>query len=198
LTFLLDVNVLIALLDPAHISHDAAREWFKSAGHANWATCPTTENGVIRIVGPFELPKHARFAGCRSAVIAQTLQPSRPRILAGRPKLSQRQRRRSLQNPDFAAGDGQLPFGAGRLARRPARHFRPQAFAQSGPRWKEGALRDRLNARSITPPRTAPPRPCRRRRTSSPPHSARRAACPRSAHGQLDARRSCRKGGRPR
>jgi toxin-antitoxin system PIN domain toxin len=54
-TFLLDVNVLIALLDPAHVQHDAAHEWFAGLGHAAWATCPLTENGVLRILG------HARY-----------------------------------------------------------------------------------------------------------------------------------------
>jgi toxin-antitoxin system PIN domain toxin len=49
-TFLLDVNVLIALIDPAHVSHDDAHRWFESTGHSSWATCPITENGVIRIV----------------------------------------------------------------------------------------------------------------------------------------------------
>ncbi|MEO3432052.1 TA system VapC family ribonuclease toxin [Inquilinus sp. CAU 1745] len=55
MTFLLDVNVLIALIDPAHVSHDAAHNWFEAAGRISWATCPITENGVIRIVG------HARY-----------------------------------------------------------------------------------------------------------------------------------------
>jgi hypothetical protein len=50
-TYLLDINVLIALIDPAHIAHDDAHRWFESTGHAAWATCPITENGVIRIVG---------------------------------------------------------------------------------------------------------------------------------------------------
>ncbi len=51
MTFLLDVNVLIALIDPTHVSHDAAHLWFEREGHACWATCPITENGVVRIVG---------------------------------------------------------------------------------------------------------------------------------------------------
>ena len=66
-TFLLDVNVLIALLDPAHVHHDAAHKWFGAHGHKAWATCPLTENGVLRIVG------HARYpnsAGTPSAVMA--------------------------------------------------------------------------------------------------------------------------------
>ena len=54
-TFLLDVNVLIALLDPAHVHHDAAHEWFAQRGHKAWATCALTENAVLRIVG------HARY-----------------------------------------------------------------------------------------------------------------------------------------
>lgn len=54
-TFLLDVNVLIALIDPAHIQHNVAHEWFAAQGHKSWASCPLTENGVLRIVG------HARY-----------------------------------------------------------------------------------------------------------------------------------------
>jgi len=53
--FLLDINVLIALLDPAHVQHDRAHEWFALSGKQAWATCPLTENGVLRIVG------HARY-----------------------------------------------------------------------------------------------------------------------------------------
>jgi toxin-antitoxin system PIN domain toxin len=55
MTFLLDVNVLIALIDPAHVQHDAAHEWFADQGQQAWSTCPLTENGVLRIVG------HARY-----------------------------------------------------------------------------------------------------------------------------------------
>ena len=53
--FLLDVNVLIALIDPAHVQHDNAHEWFSRSGRRAWATCPLTENGVLRIIG------HARY-----------------------------------------------------------------------------------------------------------------------------------------
>ncbi|WP_417563521.1 TA system VapC family ribonuclease toxin [Microbacterium sp.] len=47
---LLDVNVLIALIDPTHQHHDAAHAWFFDCRDGGWATCSTTENGVIRIV----------------------------------------------------------------------------------------------------------------------------------------------------
>ena len=49
--FLLDINVLIALIDPAHVQHDRAHRWFAGRGQKAWATCPLTENGVLRIVG---------------------------------------------------------------------------------------------------------------------------------------------------
>jgi toxin-antitoxin system PIN domain toxin len=53
---LLDANVLIALIDPAHVQHDAAHGWFASEGHRAWATCPITENAVVRIVGHVRYP----------------------------------------------------------------------------------------------------------------------------------------------
>lgn len=49
--FLLDVNVLIALVEPMHTFYERAHQWFGSAGRSAWATCPLTENGVLRIVG---------------------------------------------------------------------------------------------------------------------------------------------------
>lgn len=50
-TFLLDVNVLIALVDPAHIQHDKIHQWFAQVGNRSFATCPITENGLLRIIG---------------------------------------------------------------------------------------------------------------------------------------------------
>jgi toxin-antitoxin system PIN domain toxin len=47
MTFLLDVNLLIALCDSRHSHHESAHRWFK-AGSA-WATCPLTENAFVRI-----------------------------------------------------------------------------------------------------------------------------------------------------
>jgi uncharacterized protein len=67
--FLLDVNVLIALIDPAHVLHDRAHHWFAAKGHQAWASCPLTENGVLRIVG------HPRYPNCPGspAVVAAVL-----------------------------------------------------------------------------------------------------------------------------
>lgn len=46
---LLDVNVLIALLEPGHDFFDRAQEWFRSSGKDNWGVCPLTEIGFVRI-----------------------------------------------------------------------------------------------------------------------------------------------------
>jgi uncharacterized protein len=47
---LLDVNLLVALFDPDHIHHDLAHDWFAEARASGWATCPVTENGLVRVV----------------------------------------------------------------------------------------------------------------------------------------------------
>ena len=62
---LLDVNVLIALVDPAHIQHDAVHRWFGRVGSQAFATCPITENGLLRIVGH---PKYPNSPGPPSTV----------------------------------------------------------------------------------------------------------------------------------
>ena len=47
---LLDINVIIALLDGGHVMHRAARRWMERELEHGWATCPITENGVVRIM----------------------------------------------------------------------------------------------------------------------------------------------------
>jgi toxin-antitoxin system PIN domain toxin len=47
---LLDVNVIVALFDPNHIHHDPAHVWFADHRSSGWATCPITENGVVRVL----------------------------------------------------------------------------------------------------------------------------------------------------
>ena len=47
---LLDVNVLVALMWPAHAYHDRAQEWFAKYSKTGWATCPLTQAGCIRIL----------------------------------------------------------------------------------------------------------------------------------------------------
>lgn len=47
---LLDVNVLVALFDPDHVHHELAHDWFAEHRASGWATCPTTENGFLRVL----------------------------------------------------------------------------------------------------------------------------------------------------
>jgi len=60
---LFDVNVLIALLDSDHASHDSALDWFATQTREGWASCPITQNGCIRIMSnpayPNPLPVQA-------------------------------------------------------------------------------------------------------------------------------------------
>lgn len=48
--YLLDTNVLVALLWPSHAQHDRAVKWFVRHRGKGWATCPLTESGFVRIV----------------------------------------------------------------------------------------------------------------------------------------------------
>ena len=48
--YLLDTNVLIALLWPSHERHEVAMKWFARHRAKGWATCPFTQAGFVRIV----------------------------------------------------------------------------------------------------------------------------------------------------
>ncbi len=58
---LLDVNVLIALLDPEHASSARAHVWFAAHG-AGVATCPMVQNGVVRILSQPMYSKKAQYS----------------------------------------------------------------------------------------------------------------------------------------
>jgi hypothetical protein len=47
---LLDVNLLVALFDADHVHHELAHDWFADNRAGGWATCPVTENGLIRVL----------------------------------------------------------------------------------------------------------------------------------------------------
>lgn len=63
--YLLDVNLLIALVDPAHVQHEVAHDWFAQRGRRAWASCPTTENALLRILGD---PRYPNSPGTPAAV----------------------------------------------------------------------------------------------------------------------------------
>jgi uncharacterized protein len=47
---LLDVNVLLALMWPAHQGHQLAHDWFAENARNGWATCAFTQAGCVRIL----------------------------------------------------------------------------------------------------------------------------------------------------
>ena len=47
---LLDAGVLVALLDAQHARHTEVWTWFEAEVERGWASCPLTQNGVLRIM----------------------------------------------------------------------------------------------------------------------------------------------------
>ena len=58
---LLDINVLIALFDPDHTFHERAHTWWAAHATRGWASCPMSENGVVRIMSHSGYSQSARF-----------------------------------------------------------------------------------------------------------------------------------------
>jgi toxin-antitoxin system PIN domain toxin len=58
---LLDVNFIIALLDPDHAFHERAHDWWAANMKRGWASCPLTENGVVRIMSNPNYSGKTRF-----------------------------------------------------------------------------------------------------------------------------------------
>ncbi len=55
---LLDVNVLVSLFDERHLHNKLAHEWLSKNLKRGWASCPITENGLLRILSN---PNYSRF-----------------------------------------------------------------------------------------------------------------------------------------
>ncbi len=49
MSYLLDVNVLMALSWPTHLSHAKAQSWFLEFAKDGWVTSSVTESGFIRL-----------------------------------------------------------------------------------------------------------------------------------------------------
>lgn len=64
--YLLDVNLLISLCDEDHVHHRRAKSWFRKSQANGWATCPLTENALLRIMGH---PDYPRGPGTPAAVV---------------------------------------------------------------------------------------------------------------------------------
>ncbi|MFZ4773784.1 MAG: PIN domain-containing protein [Terrimicrobiaceae bacterium] len=63
--FLLDVNALLALLDPMHVHHEAAHDWYGHRPQKRLLTCSHVENGVIRVASQ---PKYPNCLGTSGRV----------------------------------------------------------------------------------------------------------------------------------
>jgi hypothetical protein len=67
MTWLLDGNVLVALVIDSHVHHDRAHQWFATLAQDRFATCPLTQGTLLRV--------HMRSAANRSAAAAQGARP---------------------------------------------------------------------------------------------------------------------------
>lgn len=67
--FLLDVNTLLALLDPLHVFHDAAHAWAERVPDTRWLTCPLVQNAVVRIASQAAYPNHLGTAGAVRTIV---------------------------------------------------------------------------------------------------------------------------------
>ena len=62
---LLDVNILIALLDENHLHHPAASGWLEEHIAEGWASCPITQNGLVRVLSQ---PTYPNAIGVAEAI----------------------------------------------------------------------------------------------------------------------------------
>jgi uncharacterized protein len=76
LSALLDINVLLALLDPRHVHHDLAHQWFGERSDPAWATCPITQNGYVRIASQQRYPNPVSCGEAASLLAKFTSQPA--------------------------------------------------------------------------------------------------------------------------
>lgn len=63
---LLDVNAVIALIDPLHVQHDRAHRWFAAREPDDWHTCPIVQNGAVRVIS------HPRYPNTQPAPVVLT------------------------------------------------------------------------------------------------------------------------------
>lgn len=56
--FLLDINVLIALIDPAHVQHDWAHEWFRSKGQRPGPLVRSRKTGCCALSAILDIQTH--------------------------------------------------------------------------------------------------------------------------------------------
>ena len=73
---LYDVNVLIALFDPQHTQHDKAKRRHAQSQALGWASCPLTQNALLRIVSHPRYTNPATVAELMALLAGATADPS--------------------------------------------------------------------------------------------------------------------------
>ena len=73
---LYDVNVLIALFDPQHTQHHKAKKWHSESQTHGWASCPLTQNGLLRILSQQRYTHPATVAELLALLADATNDPS--------------------------------------------------------------------------------------------------------------------------
>ena len=73
---LLDINVLIALLDAAHMHHALATQWLQQEIAHGWASCPLTQNGCLRIMAQPAYPQALPLAAVASRLAQAAAHPA--------------------------------------------------------------------------------------------------------------------------
>lgn len=73
---LLDVNVLIALLDAAHMHHARATQWLQQKITHGWASCPLTQNGCLRIMTQPAYPQALPLTAVANRLAQATAHPA--------------------------------------------------------------------------------------------------------------------------
>jgi toxin-antitoxin system PIN domain toxin len=67
---LLDVNMLVALFDRDHHFYKRAHQWWAENQGRGWASCPLTENGVVRIISN---PRYSKLLSAKAVEVVEGL-----------------------------------------------------------------------------------------------------------------------------
>lgn len=99
---LLDVNCLIALVDSDHVGHEAMHRWFREHSSHGWATCPLTENGMVRVLSQPSYPSGRRSPADVIEILASLKKafPESHQFWADNVSLTDE----ALFHPEFVAG----------------------------------------------------------------------------------------------
>jgi predicted nucleic acid-binding protein len=69
------------------VGHDGAHRWYEAQGRESWATCPLTENGVIRIVSHPNYPGAPGPPATVAAIVAEIRRSSTKAVKGGKAAL---------------------------------------------------------------------------------------------------------------